>query len=193
MKNQIPLILIVLILGLAGNAAANEGWDGLTDDVRIYDYVLSDTQIEALTTSPTTSNPSPSDGSVIPGDIYPPTGDPTHIYTKLEFTAGDNSVKHTGYFSDVYAEVLNRVQDANLGQPPYPTTPGFETTYFVGMPLIGPHTDTLVRGTRYYWCIDETDSNDKGVTVKLTGDAPDKICSVVMLQIVGQRAERISE
>jgi len=49
------------------------------------------------------------------------------------------------------------------------------------------------RGTRYYWCIDETDSNDKGVTVKLTGDAPDKICSVVMLQIFGQRAERISE
>jgi alpha-L-fucosidase len=32
----------------------------------------------------------------------------------------------------------------------------------------------------------QTASGDKGLTVKLTGDAPDKICSVVVLQIAGQ-------
>ena len=32
----------------------------------------------------------------------------------------------------------------------------------------------------------QTASGDKGLTVKLTGDAPDKICSVVVLQIAGR-------
>ena len=32
----------------------------------------------------------------------------------------------------------------------------------------------------------QTTSGEKGLTVKLTGDAPDKICSVVVLQIAGQ-------
>ncbi len=32
----------------------------------------------------------------------------------------------------------------------------------------------------------QTTSNEKGVTVKLAGDAPDKVCSVVMLQIAGR-------
>ena len=32
----------------------------------------------------------------------------------------------------------------------------------------------------------QTTANEKGVTVKLPGDAPDKVCSVVMLQIAGQ-------
>ncbi|MHC4111784.1 MAG: hypothetical protein ACYSUY_11965 [Planctomycetota bacterium] len=162
MKKPFSLILILFVLGLAGNADANEGWDGLIDDIRIYDYVLSDTQVKALTTNPTASNPSPADGDTIYGEPYPPTA-PTHIYAQLEFTAGDNAVKHTGYFSDVYAEVFNRTEDANLGQPPFPDTT-YETTYFVGMPegvITGdPYPYSLVRGTQYYWCVDETDGND---------------------------------
>ena len=101
----------------------------------------------------------PLNGSVIIGERYPfPPARPTHIFTTLVFIPGPNAVKHVGYFSDNYADVFNRVQDANMGPPPYPGTPGYETTYYVGMPLIGPATDTLVRGTKYYWTVDETDA-----------------------------------
>jgi len=103
----------------------------------------------------------PADGAVIGGVVYPPTGEPTHILTKLIFLPGPTAVKHTGYFSDNEQDVINRIEDANLGQPPFPTMTGYETTYFVGMPegLIpgDPYPYTLVRGTVYYWTVDETD------------------------------------
>ncbi|MBW8040916.1 MAG: hypothetical protein FVQ85_13050, partial [Planctomycetes bacterium] len=98
----------------------------------------------------------PANGAVISGDPYPPPPSiPTHIYTPLDFFPGPTAVQHTGYFSDVYAEVAGRVQDANLGQPPYPSMPN---RYYVGLPLVAPAIDTLVRGTRYYWTVDETDA-----------------------------------
>jgi hypothetical protein len=101
----------------------------------------------------------PLNGAVIPGDPYIP--DPNILYTVMTFIPGPTAVKHTGYLSTNRDNVVNRVQDANLGPPPYPTTPGYETTYFVGLPegmVPGdPFTDSLVRGTRYYWTVDETD------------------------------------
>ena len=105
------------------------------------------------------TNPYPADGALILGEPYPfPPAAPTHIFTTLVFDPGATAVKHVCYFSDDYAEVAGRVQDANLGPPPYPHTPGYETTYYAGMPLIGPYTDSLVRGTVYYWAVDETDA-----------------------------------
>jgi len=103
---------------------------------------------------------SPADGEGIIGDNYPSEPPYTHIWTKLDFLPGPTAVKHTAYFSDVYAEVFNRVQDANLGSPPFGDYLGFEYTYFVGYPLVPPANDTLVRGTWYYWCVDETDALD---------------------------------
>ncbi|MBW8041269.1 MAG: hypothetical protein FVQ85_14870, partial [Planctomycetes bacterium] len=98
----------------------------------------------------------PANGAIITGDPYPPPPSiPTHIYTPLDFIPGPTAVQHTGYFSDVLAEVAGRVQDANLGQPPYPLMPN---RYYVGLPLVAPAIDTLVRGTRYYWAVDETDA-----------------------------------
>ena len=105
------------------------------------------------------TNPYPADGALILGEPYPfPPAAPTHIFTTLVFDPGATAVKHVCYFSDDYAEVAGRVQDANLGPPPYPHTPGYETTYYAGMPLIGPYTDSLVRDTVYYWVVDETDA-----------------------------------
>ncbi|MBW8042650.1 MAG: hypothetical protein FVQ85_22010, partial [Planctomycetes bacterium] len=98
----------------------------------------------------------PANGAIIAGDPYPPPPSiPTHIYTPLDFIPGPTAVKHTGYFSDVFAEVAGRVQDANLGQPPYPLMPN---RFYVGLPLVAPAVDTLVRGTKYYWAVDETDA-----------------------------------
>ncbi|MHC4099086.1 MAG: hypothetical protein ACYSU3_23900, partial [Planctomycetota bacterium] len=66
----------------------------------------------------------PADGAVIDGDE---TGD--NIWTKLIFIPGATAVEHTGYFSDNYDDVANRIEDANLGHPPFGSTPGWEYTF----------------------------------------------------------------
>jgi hypothetical protein len=96
-------------------------------------------------------DPSPGDGEETDGFTYL-----DNIYEILEFTAGDNAVKHTGYFSDNEQDVIDRVEDANIGQPPYPQYP---TRYYIGLNITPPYRPSLVRGTWYYWCVDETDSN----------------------------------
>ena len=152
-KQLICLASFVLVVGLVGYTRSEPVPPPLANQ-DIGGSIL------AFTTISGSAEPDfPADGSLIPGEPYPyPPSAPTHIYTPLVFDPGATAVKHTGYFSDDYTDVLNRVQDANLGPPPYSTTPGFETTYYAGMPLIGPATDTLVRGTKYYWTVDETDA-----------------------------------
>ena len=95
----------------------------------------------------------PADGVVIAGDR-----DGSNIWTKLIFIPDASAVKHTGYFSDDYDEVAGRVQDANLGAPPYGYIQGWEYVFFAGSPQIPPANQTLVRGTKYYWTVDATDT-----------------------------------
>ncbi|MHC4313791.1 MAG: right-handed parallel beta-helix repeat-containing protein [Planctomycetota bacterium] len=76
----------------------------------------------------------PEDGAVIDGDIA---GD--NIWTKLIFIPGATAVEHTGYL-------------------PFGSTPGWEYTFFAGNPSVPPADETLVRGTVYYWTVDETDA-----------------------------------
>ncbi|MHC4735905.1 MAG: aryl-sulfate sulfotransferase, partial [Planctomycetota bacterium] len=106
-------------------------------------------------------NPIPADGDVIAGIEYP--SGSGHLHTTLDFSAGPTTIVvdadyQTGYFSDDYSKVYNRDQDANLGPLPFPPT----TRYYVGLSEIQPYTQSLVRGTTYYWCVDGTD--DKGNT-----------------------------
>jgi len=100
-------------------------------------------------------DPYPHDGSTIDGFIYPP----DYIYVVLTFQTGDDAVSHEVFFSDDEAKVLARDPNVSLGAAPDPLEP---TTYYVGVPLPEwtPYNDSLVRGTTYYWCADETDSND---------------------------------
>ena len=102
---------------------------------------------------------SPADGDAIYGELYPSSPPYTHIWTKLIFDPGPTAVKHTGYFSDDYSKVYDRHEDANLGQP-ISNQPPWDTTFIAGHPQIAPANDTLVRGTWYYWCVDETDALD---------------------------------
>jgi hypothetical protein len=102
----------------------------------------------------------PFDGALFPGDTYPaPPSAPTHIYTPLDFTPGATAVSFTGYFSNDYAKVESRAQDAYLGQPPFSIMPH---RFYVGLPpgiVPGdPYTDTLLRSTMYYWTVDSNDA-----------------------------------
>jgi predicted outer membrane repeat protein len=99
----------------------------------------------------------PFDGDIIIGEIVTYLGK-EHIWTKLIFIPDANAVKHTGYFSVDYNDVAGRVQDANLGAPPYGKIPGWEYTLFAGNPQVFPAVDSLVRGTKYYWTVDETEA-----------------------------------
>jgi hypothetical protein len=99
----------------------------------------------------------PADGAVIPGNEITYLGD-DYIWTKLMFIPGATAVEHTGYFSEDYNDVADRHQDANLGSPPYAHVPGWEYTLFAGNPQVPPANQTLVRGQKYYWTVDETDA-----------------------------------
>ncbi|MHC4694605.1 MAG: PA14 domain-containing protein, partial [Planctomycetota bacterium] len=99
----------------------------------------------------------PFDGAVITGDILPYNGE-DYIWTKLTFSPGPTATKHTGYFNVDYSKVESRAEDANLGEPPYPTVPGWEYAFFAGNPQVSPGTQSLVRGTRYYWAVDAEDA-----------------------------------
>ncbi|MHC4695105.1 MAG: hypothetical protein ACYS67_20425 [Planctomycetota bacterium] len=81
-----------------------------------------------------------------------------YIWTKLTFFPGATASKHTGYFNIDYSKVESRAEDANLGQPPYPTVPGWEYAFFAGNPQVSPGVESLERGTRYYWAVDAEDA-----------------------------------
>lgn len=99
------------------------------------------------------TNPSPADGF----GVAPLISD-SNVYVVLDYAPGQHAVEHTGYFSEYLDDVNNRVEDANLGAPPWPATSA--TAFYVGY----DHTDIpefarvpLVRGKTYYWCVDEFD------------------------------------
>jgi hypothetical protein len=114
----------------------------------------------------------PADGAVIPGVEYG-----GNIYTPLDLSPGptadpDPSVRRA-YFSKNRDDVVNRIQDANLGPPPYMDPCCYQPDpdrYFVGLPAsvyemdpyaFVPETglESLERGEVYYWCVDETDAD----------------------------------
>ena len=99
------------------------------------------------------SNPFPYDGDVIQGMEYE-----DNIYTILDFTAGAGAASHEAFFSDDPAKVSARDPGVSLGAPPTPWF--YPNRYYVGLPEIGPYTDSLVRGVTYFWCVDETDAMD---------------------------------
>jgi hypothetical protein len=98
----------------------------------------------------------PADGAVIPGEAvhYPY----DYIWTRLVFIPGPTAVEHTGYFHEDYSKEESRAEDANLGSPPFAHVPGWEYVFFAGNPQVPPADETLVRGTKYYWTVDETDA-----------------------------------
>jgi Concanavalin A-like lectin/glucanases superfamily len=129
-----------LLLGHRAGAAAGEHYGGLLDDVRIYDSVLSGSEIKKLANPLRTRarDPIPPDGAIF-----------EDTWANLSWTAGDFAVSHDVYLGDNFDEVNNAASDSN-------TFRGNQTeTFFVaGFPGY-PYPDGLVPGTTYYWRIDE--------------------------------------
>ncbi|MBP7051751.1 MAG: Ig-like domain-containing protein [Phycisphaerae bacterium] len=115
-----------------------EWFDGMIDDVQLYDRVLADEEIQqimlGLTDPALAYDSSPADGSTdVPRDAA------------LSWSAGDSAVAHDVYFGTALEDV-NDASRANPGN--VLVSEGQETTAY-------DPADPLDFGTTYYWRIDE--------------------------------------
>ena len=132
-----------LIVG-QGSKDAGGGWDGLIDDVRIYDEALTELEIQIAMKGekyPYAHRPVPEDGATI-----------LDTWANLRWSPGDFAVSHDVYFGDRFEDVNAGAGDTFQGNQS-------STSFIVGLPG-SPFPDGLVLGTTYYWRIDEVnDSN----------------------------------
>jgi hypothetical protein len=122
-----------------------EFFDGMLDEVRVYDHVLTGPEILAAMEGgkgyPYALGPTPEDGA-----FYADT------WVNLGWKAGDYAVSHDVYLGDNFDDVNNGTGDTFRGNS--------DLTYFIaGFPGY-PYPDGLVPGTTYYWRIDEVNDAD---------------------------------
>jgi len=117
-------------------APAGDEFNGIMDDVRIYNRALSASEITALGGDPKAQAPFPADRSV-----YEDT------WATITWKPGYAAASHDMYLSENLVDVENRAPEAFQGN--------LATEYYVvGFPGF-PFPDGLSQGTTYYWRIDE--------------------------------------
>ena len=145
---------------LGDSHEADREFLGLMDDARIYNRALTEPEIQPLAMQYGTSNPIPEDGSDVAPQVW---GD--NVYMMLDYTLAVGATTHTGYFSDVEQNVIDRNPDNSLGStPPWPSVD--DNAFVVGYDYEAIEEfarEPLVFGTTYYWCVDASD----GVTTWL--------------------------
>jgi hypothetical protein len=116
-------------------------FEGLMDEVRIYNRVLSPAEIKKLAARSKAWSPDPPDGAMY-----------SDTWTTLSWSPGDFAVSHDVYLGDSFEEV-----DAGAGD----TFRGNQTLLYcvAGFPGYA-YPDGLVPGTTYYWRIDEVNDAD---------------------------------
>jgi len=124
-------------------APAGDEYNGMLDDVRIYNRALSASEIQVLGGDLKASAPSPADRA-----IYEDT------WATLGWTAGYAAASHDVYFSDNKDDVENRAEEAFQAHQDL----GLEYL-IVGFPGF-PYPDGLSEGTTYYWAVDEIDETN---------------------------------
>jgi len=129
---------------------AGRNFDGMMDDIRIYDRALSTEDIRAIMDDPGGTvtqalGPDPADGAIIESTWY-----------NLQWTAGDLATSHLVYISDNFEDVSEgRVE------------PIAATGTFAVIGFSEPFSTGLIPGTTYFWRVDganddEPDSPWKG-------------------------------
>ena len=121
-------------------------FNGLIDDLRIYDSALSEQGILGVmqgsgVSYPFASRPRPADGA-----LYADT------WVNLSWSSGDSAVSHDVYLGDNSDDVNDGAEATFQGNQ----TDTFLVAGFPGFPF----PDGLVPGTTYYWRIDEVNEAD---------------------------------
>ena len=123
-------------------------FNGLLDDVRLYDRTLSATHIQKLfegipPTFTIAEKPNPQDGA-----FYEDT------WVNLSWSPGDFAVSHDVYLGDNFDDVSDGTADS-------PVFRGNQIGTFLVAGFPGfPYPDGLVPGTTYYWRIDEVNDTE---------------------------------
>ncbi|MCP4260924.1 MAG: LamG domain-containing protein [Planctomycetes bacterium] len=132
-----------LVIG-QGAKDAGGGWDGLIDDVRIYNHVLSEVELLGAmegTIWPYAIGPVPADGSYH-----------EDTWVNLSWTAGGLAVSHDVYLGETFDAVNEGAEDTFQGNQ-------VATFLVAGFPGFA-YPDGLVPGTTYYWRIDEVNETE---------------------------------
>jgi len=116
-------------------------FNGLIDDVVIFNHVLSASEIKGIMNGiggdfPLASSPNPRDGTIH-----------EDTWANLSWRQGDSAVSHDVYVGDNFEDVNNGTESTFIGNQA-------GTFLVVGFPGF-PYPDGLVPGTTYYWRIDE--------------------------------------
>ncbi|UCF15636.1 MAG: LamG domain-containing protein, partial [Phycisphaerales bacterium] len=127
---------------IAGNPGG-ESYSGMIDDLRVYNNVLTETEIKELAARPRAEQPDPADGAKLEA-----------TWVTLGWRAGDFAVSHDAYLGDNF-------DDVNNAAPGDPTFQGNQTTAMLIAGFFGyAYPDGLVPGTTYYWRVDEVNPDD---------------------------------
>jgi len=128
------------------NTEWGEYFEGLIDDVRIYDRTLTPGQVQDLfngmpPTFPKAVRPNPADGAIH-----------ADTWVSLGWSPGDYAISHDVYLGENFDDVNDGTGDTFRGNQT-------GTSFIAGFPGF-PYPDGLVPGTTYYWRIDEVNDLD---------------------------------
>jgi hypothetical protein len=129
-----------------GIVSTGNWFNGLIDDVRIYDHALSEAEVMGAMAGqpwPYALGPDPADGALLDA-----------TWTNLQWRPGDLAVSHDVYLGDSLDDVNQADRDSAAFN-------GNQTDTFLIVGFQGfPFPDGLVPGTTYYWRIDEVNDAD---------------------------------
>jgi hypothetical protein len=141
-----PYVDAPVIIG-ASTLGATRVFEGFLDDMRLFDYALTEPEIRAIMTGTEQSQlaygPEPADGALL-----------TDTWANLTWRAGPSAVSHDVYAGDSFDAVSEATHDSDVFQGNQATT-----TLLVGFPGFA-YPDGLEPGTTYYWRIDEVNDAD---------------------------------
>ena len=128
-----------------GNNRWSQFYEGMIDDVRVYDTILTEVEIQAAMQGgkgfPFALGPNPADGGLHEA-----------TWVSLSWRPGDFAVSHDVYLGDNFDDVNNGAADTFRGNQ--------GATNFIAGFVGFPYPDGLVPGTTYYWRIDEVNDAD---------------------------------
>ena len=136
----------VLIGARFTSDAPSEFFNGVLDEVALFDVALTDEQIRNVMLGlsfPKASKPDPADGAFL-----------ADTWVTLSWSPGDSAASHDVYLGENFDDVFDATHDSALYQGNQSST--FFTAGFPGF----PYPDGLVSGTTYYWRIDEVNDLD---------------------------------
>jgi hypothetical protein len=132
----------VLYIGFKGDGGTY--FDGVIDEVRIYDHVLSEVETLGVMEGTVSIGPIPANGEMH-----------ADTWASLSWLPGDTAVSHDVYFGDDFDDVDTGDDDTFRGNQT-------GTVFTVGV-AGSPYPDGLVLDTTYYWRIDEVEADNTTV------------------------------